>query len=124
MFSKPKDCCFSLACGSADVFIDETLDYITLEATSNESFHALRIEMHFLKKKNVIFRIVYRQHNSPEIFLEYIEEAVEKCSAAVKNLCLLGDFNLCLQRIETCHYSHKLLLVLQSCYLIPTIEFC
>ena len=80
--------------------------------------------MHFLKKKNVIFRIVYRQHNSPENFLEYIEEAVEKCSAAVKNLCLLGDFNLCLQRIETCHYSHKLLLVLQSCYLIPTTEFC
>ena len=53
---------------------------------------------------------------------KYIEEAVEIYSAAVKNLRLLGDFNLCLQRIETCHYSHKFLLALQSCYLIPTID--
>ena len=80
--------------------------------------------MRFPKKKNVICRIVYRQHNSPENFLKYIEEAVEKYSAAcaVKNLCLRGDFNLCLQRIETCHYSHEFLLALQSCYLIPMIE--
>ena len=62
--------------------------------------------MRFPKKKNVICRIVYRRHNSPENFLKYIEEAVEKYSAAcaVKN-CLRGDFNLCLQRIETCHYG-------------------
>ena len=62
------------------------------------------------KKKNVICGIVYRQHNSPENFLKYIEEAVEKYSAAIKNLCLRGDFNLCLQRIEASHYSHKFLL--------------
>ena len=97
-------------------------DYITLEATSNESFQALRVEMAFPKKKNVICRIVYRQHNSPENFLKYIEEAVEKYSSAAKNLCLLGDFNLCLQRIETYHYSHKFLLALQSCYLISSID--
>ena len=74
------------------------------------------------KKKNVICRIVYRQHNSPENFLKHIEEAVEKYSAAGKNLCFLGDFNLCPQKIETCHYSHEFLLALQSCYLIPTID--
>ena len=65
--------------------------------------------------------IVYRQHNSPENFLKYIEEAVGKYSAGGKNLCLLGDFNLCLQRMETCHYSHGFLLALQSS-LIPTID--
>ena len=70
----------------------------------------------------MICGIVYRQHNSPENFLKYIEEAVEKYSAAGKNLCLLGDFNLFLQRMQTCHYSHEFLLALQSCYLILTID--
>ena len=70
----------------------------------------------------MICGIVYRQHNSPENFLKYIEEAIEKYSAADKNLCLLGDFNLCLQRIETCHDSNQFLLALQSCYLIPMMD--
>ena len=36
--------------------------------------------------------------------------------------CLLGDFNLCLQKIETCNYSRDFLLAVQSCYLLPTID--
>ena len=36
--------------------------------------------------------------------------------------CLLGDFNLCLQKIENCNYSRDFLLALQSCYLLPTID--
>lgn len=39
----------------------------------------------------MICGIAYLQHNSPENFLKYIEEAIEKYSAAGKNLCLLGD---------------------------------
>ena len=42
--------------------------------------------------------------------------------AAGKNLRLLGDRNLRLQRIETSHYSHEFLFASQSCYLIPTID--
>ena len=41
---------------------------------------------------------------------------------AGKNLRLLGDYNLRLQRIETSHYSHESLFASQSCYLIPTID--
>ena len=83
-----------LTCGGAGLFIDESLDYVILETTSNESFQALWIEIRFPKIKNAICGIIYRQHNSPENFLKYIEEAIEKYSAAGKNLCLLGDFNL------------------------------
>ena len=36
--------------------------------------------------------------------------------------CLLGYFNLCLQKIETCNYSRDFLLALQSCYPLPTID--
>jgi len=116
-------CSNIIACGGASLFIEETLGYIILEATSNDSFQALWIDIRFLKKKVVICRILYRQHNSTENFLtEYIEEATEGIRAAGKNLRLLGDCNLCLQRIETCHYSHEFLFASQSCYHIPTIN--
>ena len=88
---------------------------------STESFQALWIEISFVKKKNVICGVLYRQHNSPESFLKYLEETIDKFTSTGKNLCLLGDFNLCLQKIETCNYNRDLLLALQSCYLLPTI---
>ena len=88
---------------------------------STESFQALWIEISFVKKKNVICGVLYRQHNSPESFLKYLEETIDKFTSTGKNLCLLGDFNLCLQKIETCNYNCDLLLALQSCYLLPTI---
>ena len=78
---------------------------------STESFQALWIEISFVKKKNVICGVLYRQHNSPESFLKYLEETIDKFTSTGKNLCLLGDFNLCLQKIETCNYSRDFLLV-------------
>ena len=60
--------------------------------------------------------------NSPESFLKYLEETIDKFTSTGKNLCLLGDFNLCLQKIENCNYSRDFLLALQSCYLLPTID--
>ena len=71
---------------------------------------------------NVICGVLYRQHNSPESFLKYLEETIDKFSSTGNNLCLLRDFNLRLQKIETCNYSRDFLLALQSCYLIPTID--
>ena len=58
---------------------------------STESFQALWIEISFVKKKNVICGVLYRQHNSPESFLKYLEETIDKFTSTGKNLCLLGD---------------------------------
>ena len=80
------------------------------------------IELSFVKKKNVIGGVLYRQHDSPESFDKYLEETIDKFASTGKDLCLLGDFNLCPQKIETCNYSRDFLLALQSCYLLPTID--
>lgn len=34
----------------------------------------------------------------------------------------MGDFNIDLLKCETSHFSHNILLHLQSCYLIPTVD--
>jgi len=47
-------CTWTFLVPGAGLFIDETLDYIILEATSNESFQALSIEIRFSGKKHVI----------------------------------------------------------------------
>ena len=74
------------------MFIDETLHYTILEKTSNEAFQALWIELRFASKKNIICGIIYRQHNSPESFLEYFEQTLEKFISTGKNVCVMGDF--------------------------------
>ena len=99
------------------LFVDETLSYSVLEKASTESFQALWIEISFVKKKNVTCGVLYRQHNSPENVLN-----AWKFTSTGKNLCLLGDFNLCVQKNETCNYSRDFLLALQSSYLPPNID--
>ena len=44
------------------------MNYKVIEKTSNKAFQAIRIEMPFAKKKNVICGVTYRQHNSPDLF--------------------------------------------------------
>ena len=73
-----------LASGGVGMFIDETLNYKVLERTSNEAFQALWIEISFVKKKNVICGVMYRQHNSPDRFQSYFEETVEKLTSTGK----------------------------------------
>ena len=107
-----------LACVGVGLFVDETLSYSVLEKTSTESFQVLWIEISFVKKKNVTCGVLYRQHNSPENFLKL----TWKFTSTGKNLRLLGDFNLCVQKNETSNYSRDFLLALQSCYLLPTID--
>ena len=111
-----------LAFGSVGMFIDETLPYTILEKPSNEAFQVLWVELSFASKKNIICGIIYRQHNSPERFLEYFEQTLEKFISTGKNVCVMGDFNLCLLKSEVSEFSHNFLLSLQSCYLIPTID--
>ena len=74
------------------------------------------------EKKNIICAIMYRQHNNPDRFLQYFEESVEKYSATEKQLCILGDYNLDLLKIESSKCSHDFLMCLQSCYLIQKID--
>ena len=45
-------------------------------------------EIHFNNKRNAISRVVYRQHNSANDFLSYIESALENYSKRVKNISL------------------------------------
>ena len=111
-----------LAFGGVGMFIDETLHYTILEKTSNEAFPALWVELSFASKKNIICGIIHRQHNSPERFLDYFEQTLEKFISTGKNVCVTGDFNLCLLKSEVSEFSHNFLLSLQSCYLIPTID--
>ena len=64
----------------------------------------------------------HRQHNSPERFLEYFQQILENIIPTGKNVCVMGDFNLCLLKSEVSEFSHNFRLSLQSCYLIPTID--
>ena len=94
----------------------------SLGKTSNEAFQALWIELRFASKKNIICGIIYRQHNSPERFLEYFEQTLDKFISTGKNVCVMGDFNLCLLKSEVSKFSHNFLLCLQNCYVIPTTD--
>ena len=51
-----------------------------------------------------------------------MEETIDKFTSTGKNVCLLSDYNLCLQKIENCNYSRDFLLAIQSCFLLPTID--
>ena len=50
------------------LFIDELLDYKFIEKSSNEAFQALWIEIFSSANKNIIGGIIYRHHNSPDVF--------------------------------------------------------
>ena len=110
------------ASGGAGMFIDKTLNYHILECVSNEAFQAVWIEILFERRKNIICGIIYRQHNSPDRFKLYFEEILEKFVSFGKPIIIMGDFNIDLMKCETCNYSQEFLLLLQSCYLIPTID--
>ena len=81
-----------------------------------------RFQKYFVKKKNIICGVVYRQHNSPERFQKYFEETIEKFAALGKQICVLGDFNIDLLKAQSSNYSHDFLLTLQNCYLFPTVD--
>ena len=111
-----------LSAGGVGMFINNSLDYVVLEKTSNEAFQALWIELSFPKKKSIVCGIIYSQHNSPDQFQKYFDETIENFTTSGKQLCLFGDTNVDLLKSEYCHYAHGFLSTLLSCYLIPTID--
>ena len=98
-----------LASGGVALFIDDKHGYRILEKASNEAFQALWVEISFVKKKNIICGVVYRQHNSPERFQKYFEETIGKFVSLDKQICVLGDFNIDLLKAQSSNYSHDFL---------------
>jgi hypothetical protein len=106
-----------LNAGGVGMYIDNCLKYTVVENISNEAFLALWIEISLPKRYNIICGVIYRQHNSPESFLKYFEETIEKLT-----IYIMGDININLLRFESCNYAHNFLISLQSLNLTPTID--
>ena len=83
-----------LVAGGVGMYIDEDLNYSLIEKASENAFQALWIEIQFPKQANVICGVVYRQRNSPERFLEYFEQTLEKLSASSKSASLLWAISM------------------------------
>lgn len=98
------------------------LNYNVLENISNTAFQAVWIEIPFVNHTNIVCGIVYRQHNSPEYFQKYFEDKIEELVSSDKVIYIMGDFNVDLLKCEKSQISQDFLLLLQSCYLIPTID--
>ena len=111
-----------LSAGGVGMYIDENLKYTIIEKCSNEAFQALWVELHPPKHANIICGVVYRQHNSPELFQEHFDRTIEKLSASGKQIFLMGDFNINFLRFHDCKYAQNFILSLQSFTLTPTID--
>ena len=62
--------------------------------TCDEAFQALWVSIHIANKSTVICGVIYRQHNSPEKFLSYFEQTVEKLNASGKRIFIMTDANI------------------------------
>ena len=103
------------------MYIDENLKYTIIEKCPNVAFQALWITSHLRKHANITCRVVYRQHNSPELFQEYFDGTIEKLSTSGKQIFLMGDYNNLL-RFHHCKYAQNFILSLKSFKLTPTID--
>ena len=113
----------SLGTRGIGLFVNQSLNYNVLEKISNEAFRqALWVEISFVDHKNIICGIIYRQHNSPDDFLTYLDRTIEKMMSDDKDVYIMGDFNIDLLKCETSQVSQDFLLSLRSCYLIPTVD--
>jgi len=111
-----------LSAGGVGMYIREDYNYYVLKKDSDEAFQALWVEIILPKSKHIICCIVYRQHNNPERFLDYIDHSLEPFIARGTPVIILGDFNIDLLKILHCNFAHNFLLSLQSCSMIPTID--
>ena len=110
-----------LASGGVGMYISNDLSYSIIEQLSSSCFQALWIEIS-CKSKNIICGVLYRQHNSPDAFIQYLSRSLEKFSRHGKLVYILGDFNIDLLKFETCKFSHEFLTTLQSYHFLPCID--
>ena len=111
-----------LSAGGVGVYISCDLDYRIIEKVSNIYFQAIWIEIITKKNKNILIGVVYRQHNSPEPFQQYVNNTLEVLSASNKTICMMGDFNIDLLKFQQCNHSKEFLHSMQSLSFIPTID--
>ena len=74
------------------------------------------------QSKNIVCGVIYKQHNDPEQFLQYLDMTLEKLSSSDKVVSLMGDFNIDLLKCEIFDYSHNFLLSLQCYSFFPVID--
>ena len=110
-----------LAAGGVGMYIDNTLKYTVVEKISNDAFQAVWIEIICRNKINIMCGVIYRQHNSPQSFLDYFDVTLERISASGKPVYIMGDFNIDLLKSETCNYANNFLLSFQSYSFTPSI---
>ena len=111
-----------LSAGGVGMYIDSDFQYTIIEKTSNEAFQALWVEIHMKNAANIICGVLYRQHNSPELFQKYFEETLENLSPSGKPIYIMTDANIDLLHCNSCKYAQDFLCTLQSLSLMPTID--
>ena len=111
-----------LSAGGVGMYLNSSLKYTVIERTSDEAFQALWVTIHFANKSDITCGVIYRQHNSPEKFLSYFEETVERLSTSGKPIYIMTDANINLLSYESCKYAQRFLHSLQSFCFTPTID--
>ena len=111
-----------LLAGGVGMYIDSESRHTVLEKSSNKAFQALWVEIHQTNAANIICGVLYRQHNSPEQFLKYFEEAAENLNATGKHVYVMTDANINLLHFNSCNYAQDFLLTLQSLNSAPCID--
>ena len=111
-----------LSAGGVGIYIADNINYSVLEKTSNIYFQALWVELDMGDNHSVICGVVYRQHNDPTKFLNYLSETLYNFNKLSKTVCLMGDFNIDLLKYESCTYSKEFLNDLYSATFFPTIS--
>ena len=111
-----------LSAGGVSMYIHNDFNYTVIERTCDEAFQGLWVEIQIAKKSTVICGVIYRQHNSPEKFLNYFEQTVEKLSATGRRIFIMTNANINLLSYEWCKYAQEFLHLLQSYSFIPTID--
>lgn len=110
-----------LSAGGVGMYIADNINYHIVEKTSNIYFQALWIELVKEDKQSIICGVLYREHNDPTKFLDYLSETLYNFNKSSKTVCIMGDFNIDLLKYESSKYSKEFLNYLYSSAFFPTI---
>ena len=102
-----------LASEGNGLFVDQSLNYNVLEKTSSEAFQALWVEISFFNHRSIVCGIIYRQHNSPDYFLKYLDKTIEKMVSDDKDVHIMCYFKIDLLKCESSQISQDILISLR-----------
>jgi hypothetical protein len=71
-----------------------SINYRIIEKISNIYFQALWVEFTMARNQSFVCGVVYRQHNDPTKFLDYLSETLYNFNQSFKTVCIMGDFNI------------------------------